>query len=155
MAKYVCSICGYVHEGTDAPEKCPICLTSASDFTIIEDVSDETLQEESNVGDVVSSETVKNNVEITTDNDNSTIKEEIDPVEEAIIDKFQETQGLLQVVNWYKETYDVDLKEAKDFVEKVLVKHNLWNMSQSGSGCAVTLLVAITSTLSLFVSLFV
>ena len=155
MAKYVCSICGYVHEGTDAPEKCPICLTSASDFTIIEDVSDETLQEESNVGDVVSSETEKNNVEITTDNDNSTIKEEIDPVEEAIIDKFQETQGLLQVVKWYKETYDVDLKEAKDFVEKVLVKHNLWNMSQSGSGCAVTLLVAITSTLSLFVSLFV
>lgn len=155
MAKFVCSICGYVHEGTAAPEKCPICLTSASDFTIIEDDSDETSQEESNASDVVSSETEKNNVEITTDNDKSTIKDEIDPVEKAIIDKFQETQGLLQVVKWYKETYDVGLKEAKDFVEKVLVKHNLWNMGQSGSGCAVTLLVAITSTLSLFVSLFV
>lgn len=150
MAKYMCSVCGFVHEGMTAPEKCPICLTSASDFTIIEDVSDETPQEESNANDVVSSETVNNNVEITTDNDNSTIKEDIDPVEKAIIDKFQELQGPLQVVKWYKETYDVGLKEAKDRVEEVLKKNNLWNIGNSGSGCVVTLLIAITSTLSLF-----
>ena len=25
MAKYVCSVCGYVHEGDEAPEKCPVC----------------------------------------------------------------------------------------------------------------------------------
>lgn len=150
MAKYMCSVCGFVHEGMTAPEKCPICLTSASDFTIIENVSDETPQEESNAGDVVSSEPENNNVEIATDNVNSTFKEEIDPVEKAIIDKFQETHGLLQVVKWYKETYDVGLKEAKDRVEEVLIKNNLWNMDNSGSGCAVTLLIAITSTLSLF-----
>lgn len=150
MAKYMCSVCGYVHEGMAAPEKCPICLTSASDFTIIEDVSDETPQEESNANDVVSSETVNNNVEIITDNDNSTIKEEIDSVEKAIIDKFQELQGPLQVVKWYKETYDVGLKEAKDRVEEVLKQNNLWNIGNSGNGCVVTLLIAITSTLSLF-----
>ena len=25
MAKWVCSVCGYVHEGDTPPEKCPVC----------------------------------------------------------------------------------------------------------------------------------
>ncbi|WP_070000775.1 NADH peroxidase [Cellulosilyticum sp. I15G10I2] len=33
MKKYVCTICGYVHEGDEAPEKCPICKAPASKFT--------------------------------------------------------------------------------------------------------------------------
>ena len=32
MKKFVCAICGYVHEGTEAPEKCPICKAPASKF---------------------------------------------------------------------------------------------------------------------------
>ena len=32
MAKYVCSVCGYVHEGDSAPEKCPVCKVPASKF---------------------------------------------------------------------------------------------------------------------------
>ena len=32
MAKYVCSVCGYVHEGDAAPEVCPLCGVPASDF---------------------------------------------------------------------------------------------------------------------------
>ncbi len=32
MKKYVCSICGYVHEGDSAPEKCPICNAPATKF---------------------------------------------------------------------------------------------------------------------------
>ena len=28
MKKFVCSICGYVHEGDSAPEKCPQCGAS-------------------------------------------------------------------------------------------------------------------------------
>ena len=32
MAKFVCSVCGYVHEGDAAPEKCPICKAPASKF---------------------------------------------------------------------------------------------------------------------------
>ena len=31
--KYVCQICGYVHEGDSAPEKCPQCGAPASKFT--------------------------------------------------------------------------------------------------------------------------
>ena len=30
--KYVCSVCGYVHEGDSAPEKCPVCGVPASKF---------------------------------------------------------------------------------------------------------------------------
>ncbi len=32
MKKFVCSICGYVHEGDKAPEKCPLCKAPASKF---------------------------------------------------------------------------------------------------------------------------
>ena len=32
MAKFVCSVCGYVHEGETAPEKCPQCGVPASKF---------------------------------------------------------------------------------------------------------------------------
>jgi rubrerythrin len=30
--KYVCSICGYVHEGDEAPEVCPVCKAPAEKF---------------------------------------------------------------------------------------------------------------------------
>lgn len=33
MKKFVCSICGYVHEGDSAPEVCPQCKAPASKFT--------------------------------------------------------------------------------------------------------------------------
>lgn len=32
MAKYVCTVCGYVHEGDAAPEVCPVCKAPASKF---------------------------------------------------------------------------------------------------------------------------
>lgn len=32
MAKYVCTVCGYVHEGDEAPEFCPVCKAPASKF---------------------------------------------------------------------------------------------------------------------------
>ncbi len=32
MKKFVCSVCGYVHEGETAPEKCPVCGAPASKF---------------------------------------------------------------------------------------------------------------------------
>ncbi|MDE7158357.1 MAG: NADH peroxidase, partial [Clostridiales bacterium] len=33
MKKYVCSVCGYVHEGNEAPAQCPQCKAPASKFT--------------------------------------------------------------------------------------------------------------------------
>ena len=30
--KFVCKVCGYVHEGSEAPEKCPVCRAPQSKF---------------------------------------------------------------------------------------------------------------------------
>ena len=32
MKKFVCSVCGYVYEGDEAPEKCPICKAPSEKF---------------------------------------------------------------------------------------------------------------------------
>ena len=32
MAKYVCTVCGYVHEGDEPPIECPICKAGADKF---------------------------------------------------------------------------------------------------------------------------
>ena len=32
MKKFICTVCGYVHEGDAAPEKCPLCGVPASKF---------------------------------------------------------------------------------------------------------------------------
>ena len=32
MAKYVCTVCGYVHEGDEPPIECPICKAPAEKF---------------------------------------------------------------------------------------------------------------------------
>jgi len=34
MKKFVCSVCGYVHEGDAPPESCPICKAPASKFVL-------------------------------------------------------------------------------------------------------------------------
>lgn len=33
IMKFVCQVCGYVHEGDAAPEKCPVCNAPAEKFT--------------------------------------------------------------------------------------------------------------------------
>ena len=37
MAKWVCSVCGYVHEGDNPPEKCPQCRVPAEKFNKVEE----------------------------------------------------------------------------------------------------------------------
>ncbi len=32
MSKYVCTVCGYVHEGDSAPEQCPVCKVGPEKF---------------------------------------------------------------------------------------------------------------------------
>jgi len=33
MKKHICTVCGYVEEGANAPEKCPVCQAPAAKFT--------------------------------------------------------------------------------------------------------------------------
>ena len=37
MKKWVCSVCGYVHEGDTPPEKCPVCKQPAEKFNLVEE----------------------------------------------------------------------------------------------------------------------
>ncbi len=39
MKKFVCPVCGYVHEGDFAPEKCPQCGVSGEKFTVMQEGS--------------------------------------------------------------------------------------------------------------------
>lgn len=32
MKKFVCTVCGYIHEGSEAPDKCPICKAPKEKF---------------------------------------------------------------------------------------------------------------------------
>ena len=35
--KFICTVCGYIYEGTEAPEKCPICKAPQSKFVEMKD----------------------------------------------------------------------------------------------------------------------
>ena len=37
MKKWVCSVCGYVHEGDTPPEKCPVCKQPAEKFNLVDE----------------------------------------------------------------------------------------------------------------------
>ena len=37
MAKWKCTVCGYIHEGDEAPEKCPVCKQPKEKFVKIEE----------------------------------------------------------------------------------------------------------------------
>ncbi|WP_019553452.1 NADH peroxidase [Propionispira raffinosivorans] len=48
MKKFVCTVCGYVHEGDQAPAECPICKAPASKF--VEQSGDLSFADEHHVG---------------------------------------------------------------------------------------------------------
>ena len=60
MKKYVCPVCGYVHEGDNPPEFCPVCKVSGDKFTVMEEGA--ALAAEHEYG--VYAKTVKNNPDI-------------------------------------------------------------------------------------------
>lgn len=35
--KFVCKVCGYVHEGSEAPEQCPLCKVGPELFEEVEE----------------------------------------------------------------------------------------------------------------------
>ena len=37
MKKFICTICGYIHEGNEPPEECPICKASKDKFQEMKD----------------------------------------------------------------------------------------------------------------------
>ena len=60
MKKWVCSVCGYVHEGDVPPEKCPVCKVPAEKFNEVK--GEMKLAAEHEYG--IYAKTVKNNPDI-------------------------------------------------------------------------------------------
>lgn len=72
MAKFVCSVCGYIYEGDAAPEQCPVCKVGSDKFKKVE--GDLKLAAEHEFG--VYASTVKNNENIS-DEDKKYIFEQL------------------------------------------------------------------------------
>lgn len=51
MKKFVCSVCGYIHEGNEAPEKCPLCKVGADKFNEVFETEALTFVTEHKLGD--------------------------------------------------------------------------------------------------------
>jgi ribosomal protein L7/L12/rubredoxin len=204
MAKFICSVCGYVHEGMTAPEKCIICKSPSSQFTLSEeDCKDEdqgTVEDGSINGDVKETQNIGQgqlNVQDVIDEKETNSVDPNISVEDTII-RIAETEGInmaikwyidknscntyeaietvksicsqkrvyctleeekeilkfdaarLQAVKWYKEKNNCGLKEAKDVVDLVFAKYGKQTIGGNGNGCIITILLAITSTLSFF-----
>ena len=60
MKKFICTVCGYIHEGDSAPEKCPVCKVPAEKFK--EQVGEMKLAAEHEYG--IYAKTVKDNADI-------------------------------------------------------------------------------------------
>ncbi|MFI3331203.1 MAG: NADH peroxidase [Rikenellaceae bacterium] len=48
--KFICTVCGYVHEGDAAPESCPLCKQGADKFKELEDTSKLEYADEHRIG---------------------------------------------------------------------------------------------------------
>ena len=60
MKKWLCPVCGYIHEGDTAPEKCPVCQVPGSRF--VEQAGELKLAAEHEYG--IYNKTVANNPDI-------------------------------------------------------------------------------------------
>lgn len=82
--------------------------------------------------------------------------DQVDSDEELILKLYKEANNRNEVIVWFKTMRNVELKEAKDRVDSVMDKYGLFSGDDSGSGnrsgggCMVTILIAISSSLSAF-----
>ena len=50
MKAYVCKVCGYVHFGEEAPEKCPQCGASQDKFELKQETEEKSYTDEHRIG---------------------------------------------------------------------------------------------------------
>lgn len=50
MKKFVCTVCGYVHHGEEAPEKCPQCKAPREKFKLVSDDTEMAWADEHKIG---------------------------------------------------------------------------------------------------------
>ena len=145
MTKYICSICGYKHEGDKAPGKCPVCLSPSSQFKldnseqeVAQDVENKdyangnprVAEIDSSIHEHLSSQSTGVEITAQTDKSEDGIETEYEQ-DMRYVSKEDEEQILefgeakLQAVKWYKEKHNCGLKEAKDIVDSVHEKRKI------------------------------
>ena len=136
MSKFICSACGYTHEGNEAPRRCPLCKSPSSVFKLDNADQDDAQSLEHSVNakenfveEEITQEQVKN-PNFSADNKGEDAN--IDSIQkDECCSKDDENEILkfgnakLQAVKWYKETHNCGLKEAKDVVDAVFEKHGI------------------------------
>ncbi len=51
--KFICTVCGYVHEGTEAPEFCPMCNAPKSKFKELDETAELEFVTEHKIGEAI------------------------------------------------------------------------------------------------------
>ena len=125
MAKFICSVCGYVHEGMTAPEKCIICKSPSSQFTLSEeDCKDEdqgTVEDGSINGDLKETQNIGQGQLIVQDVIDEKETNSVDPnisVEDTII-RIAETEGINMAIKWYIDKNSCNTYEAIETVKSI------------------------------------
>jgi len=72
MTKWICSVCGYVYEGEEAPEACPVCGVGPDQFNKVEE-GEQKLAAEHEFG--IYAKTVKNNEQISAEDKEFILKQ--------------------------------------------------------------------------------
>ncbi len=51
MKKFICTVCGYVHEGNSPPEQCPVCGASSDKFNEVEEETEHSMDKDEYLGE--------------------------------------------------------------------------------------------------------
>lgn len=131
MSKFICSVCGYTHEGNEAPKRCPVCKSPSSQFALQDIVEKDEVHNNEDVVNVKDNletgepkqEKVKDQnsgIDISEDVSNKkSIQKDDSCSEEDVNEILKFGSAKLQAVKWYQEKHKCGLKEAKDIVDSV------------------------------------
>ena len=136
MAKFICSICGFTHDGNEAPEKCPVCLAPASVFSkiqeneVVENISEEICDDSSNftnhkIAGVENNEE-KRYCEVDISNNIKQVGRgnQVISGDEEIV-KIIEADGYTKAVEWYLVNNNCSLEDAEGIIRSIQKKYNV------------------------------
>ena len=120
MAKWVCPVCGYVHEGDEAPAECPVCHVDGAKFTKVE--GELKLAAEHEFG--VYEKTVKNNPEIS-EEDKKKIEETKNPNKRPEDYLGNKILGLVAVGHYtFEQVYNMTMLQFNKLLKKYVDVQN-------------------------------
>ena len=135
MSNYICLVCGYTHEGNEAPKRCPVCKSPSSQFALQDIVEKDEVHNNEDVVNVKDNletgepkqEKVKDQnsgIDISEDVSNKkSIQKDDSCSEEDVNEILKFGAATLQAVKWYQEKHKCGLKEAKDIVDSIFANN--------------------------------